>query len=374
MGGEPELRAGPPWAMEEMIAAEPDLCEPIAGARADAARIAEAIAVACDAGQPVVVTGCGTSEHAAMVVAELLREARPGPSIFTRQAFEAALDPAAGGVCLAISHEGETAATLAAVVAASRAGAVTALLTAAPLSRGARMVDHRFVTPVLDRSWCHTVGYLSPIIAGGAIASALGGATLDGAWIKVRLREILATQETAEGLGGALHDVDRLVVVGSGLDRIAARELALKIEEGVHVPAVGRDLETELHGHLVSADERCGLVVIALDPAASDRRAARAADLLRACRRLGMPTTAIVTSGISAAWPDPLTSVGRLVLPGASPAGRVAASLSEATDAAVALQLLAVGVIHAAGTNPDLIRREDAAYREAAALADPAAG
>ncbi len=29
------------------------------------------------------------------------------------------------------------------------------------------------VTPLVDRSWCHTVGYVSPLLAGAAIAAGL---------------------------------------------------------------------------------------------------------------------------------------------------------------------------------------------------------
>ena len=78
----PELRAGPPWAMEEMILAEPGLVAPIL-ASPEAVEAAEWIRET----EAVVVTGCGTSEHAAMAGAALLgaRVARrlrgePGPA------------------------------------------------------------------------------------------------------------------------------------------------------------------------------------------------------------------------------------------------------------------------------------------------------
>ena len=40
--------------------------------------------------------------------------------------------------------------------------------------------------------------------------------------------------------------------------------------------------------------------------------------------------------------------------------------LAALAGGAIALQLLTVGLIHRAGTNPDRIRREDEIYREAA--------
>ncbi len=70
----PELRDGPPWVMEEMIEAQPGLAAPIADAPG-AETIATAITQAAEAGDPLVVVGCGTSEHGALAVAALLDEA-----------------------------------------------------------------------------------------------------------------------------------------------------------------------------------------------------------------------------------------------------------------------------------------------------------
>ena len=72
---------------------------------------------AIKAGDPVVVTGCGTSEHAALGVAEILREAvraadlRAPGRIAARepvadQAFELPLDPPTSGLVIGVSHEG----------------------------------------------------------------------------------------------------------------------------------------------------------------------------------------------------------------------------------------------------------------------------
>src|ERR671931_532494 len=70
------------------------------------------VRAAAAAGEPVLLVGCGTSEHAAQGGAEMLREALGTPAVGARDAFEAALDPQAGGVLIAISHEGGTKATL----------------------------------------------------------------------------------------------------------------------------------------------------------------------------------------------------------------------------------------------------------------------
>src|SRR3954454_3443738 len=192
----PELRAGPPWAMEEMILAEPGIVDAILGS--EAAR--EAAAWVAESDGPVVTTGCGTSEHAAMAGA-LLLGAR------ARDAFEASLDPQDGGVLIAVSHEGGTEATLAAIAAARHAR--TVLITAS----GSDAADLAIRTPLTDTSWCHTVGYLSPLLAFVAIA----GAGIDARGI---VEDVLARRaelaEAARTVGGA----ERLLVVASGADEV----------------------------------------------------------------------------------------------------------------------------------------------------------
>ena len=122
-----------------------------------------------------MLTGCGTSEHAAQAGAALLAEALGPRAVVARDAFEASLDPQEGGVVVGVSHEAGTAATLAALRAAAGRGARTVLVTAHPerAAEGPLVVG----TPLHDTSWCHTVGYLSPLLAfhgmaGGAAAPA----------------------------------------------------------------------------------------------------------------------------------------------------------------------------------------------------------
>src|SRR4051794_20561314 len=117
----PAIRGSAPWAMQEMIAAEPALAARIKQRMLEggaAAALAAAIRDVAASGGPVVVTGCGTSEHAAMGVAAILGEAwlsarLPSAGPVSAQAFELALDPPSAGLVIGISHEGGTAATIA---------------------------------------------------------------------------------------------------------------------------------------------------------------------------------------------------------------------------------------------------------------------
>ncbi len=259
----PEFRSSPPWVMEEMIAAGRGLATPILG-DPSAARIAASVAEAAGRGAPLATVGCGTSEHGAMAVAEQLTAALGGRAVVhPRQAFEAMLDPWPG-VCVAISHDGGTAATVAAMESARRAGAAVGLVTAVPGAAAAAAADRVLVTPVRDRSWCHTVGYLSPVLAGAAVADGLGTVS-DPDAAERTISDAIDRRPAIRQVAGELHGVERYLTVGSGADRIAARELALKIEEGVRVPAAARDLETILHGHWVAVDERTAVVLLLTD-------------------------------------------------------------------------------------------------------------
>ena len=74
----PQPRSGPPYAMTEMISAEPALAERVVRRlAADPAvhELAADLRATAEVCGPIVLTGCGTSEHAAMVGAALLDDA-----------------------------------------------------------------------------------------------------------------------------------------------------------------------------------------------------------------------------------------------------------------------------------------------------------
>ena len=332
--GWPELRDAPPWVMQEMIESEPEVLERIAQTvdTTDVALLLRRPA-------PVTVTGCGTSEHASMAIAAILSEA--GTPATSREAFELALDPPQEGSVIAVSHEGGTWATVEALKAARAAGRPTALVTARPEAAAAAQADAVLATPEVDRSWCHTIGYTSPFTAGLALAGRPeAGAVRSLLDAGVAMRAQAA--EIAADLGGSA----RLIIIGSGADRIAARELTLKIEEASHIPTSMRDLETFLHGHIPACDDTTGLVLIAADRRGGSKRDERVEALERAGRRVGIRCHTLQAPPA----PDNLPAVAGALLATAAP-----------------LQWLALELAAARGVNPDLIRREQAPYREAAA-------
>jgi fructoselysine-6-P-deglycase FrlB-like protein len=377
---QPSLRAGPPYHMTDMIAAEPFVAERVLERLADpqgpAGRLAGAIGQAASSGGSIVVTGCGTSEHAAQGVAVIIREALragglpSGPTaVVAAQAFELALEPPTGGLVIGISHEGGTEATIHALEASGAAGARTALITASAGAPAATAASPELVleTVELDHSWCHTIGYLSPLLAGAAIGAHLSGRAVDPAAVRDLLAAGTQDEAGAEGIAAVLADAMTLLTVGSGADRPAARELALKVEEASWLPSAMRDLETFLHGHLPATDASTGLVLILTDRDGRDERLARALDALAAARVIGLRAAAILARDLDDAVAAELTPAGRLLVDAAPelPAP-VAALLGSATP----LQLLTERIARARGTNPDAIRRDDPVYLAAADAAD----
>ena len=363
----PELRSSAPWVMEDMIDAQAALPEALGGALAGALpRLAEMLHSAAGAGEPIVVTAAGTSGHSARAVALILNDAIGGSAVAAgpaeaREAADQALAPRRSGLCIAISHGGLSGSTVRAMTAARAAGAQTALITAAGGSPAQEVADVVLTTPLRDMSYCHTVGYTSPMLTACYLASAYRAEKFPAAGLAGYLHELLAMRATALQAGRELGRAERLIAAGSLVDVPTARELALKVAEGAWVPTTVLGVEDTLHGHLVAHDADSALVVVVTGGPGADLAAQGARELLMAAGRIGLRTAAIVSADLAGAIASTDVTAGRLVIPRADLPGIVTSLLG----GAVALQLLTVGVVHARGTNPDFLRREQAPYREA---------
>jgi glucosamine--fructose-6-phosphate aminotransferase (isomerizing) len=379
----PAMREGPPWAMAESIAAQPELAGRIVDriiADGSAARLADALLDAARAAEPVVVTGCGTSEHAAIAIAEILRDAWReagfrGPEPVGAQAFELALDPTSGGLVIGISHEGGTTATIDALKAAHAGGARTAVITGSAGSPAGEAAEMVVATVELDRSWCHTIGYVAPIVVAAVVAGIVARSPIPGSALRASLDAGVEAAHAkapdgerpdariATGVASARH----LLVLGSGADRVTARELTLKVEEAAWIPSAMRDLETFLHGHLPATGADTALILVLLERRGLAARSTRARQALAAAGATGMRPAAILSVDAAAAIPEHLTPGGRIVVPDdASLPDSLAAVLGGATP----LQLVTLAIAEARGTNPDAIRRDDPVYLRAAELGD----
>jgi fructoselysine-6-P-deglycase FrlB-like protein len=372
----PSLRPGPPYHMTEMIEAEPGLARRLLPALATpsgpTAVLAAAVTEAAAAGRSILVTGCGTSEHASLAGIEILRDALrtaglPIATLASVQALELSLDPVSSGLLIGVTHEGGTPATNAALAACRSAGARTAIVTVSDRSPGAALADIVVTTQELDQSWCHVIGYLAPILAFAAVAARISGRPLDLEAAAELVARGVDQAAAAEGLAARFADATRLLVIASGSDRPAGRELVLKMEEGTWLPSAYRDLETFLHGHLPAVDASTALVLILTERQRRAERARRAADLLRATKVLDVRAAAILAEPLDADLPHDLTPAGRLLVPDVP---GLPAPVAALLGSAAPLQLITERLARARGTNPDPIRRDDPRYRAASEAAE----
>jgi fructoselysine-6-P-deglycase FrlB-like protein len=376
----PALRSDPPYIMAEAMAREPELVERVAAASISsgrAARVAELLrgASSREPAWPASVAGCGSSEHAAIAIADALAESwrcagLPGPGPVARQSLEAAEDPWPG-IIVAISHEGASWATLRAIRAARSRGASVALITGAANSPAAALADAVVCTGDVDPSWCHTIGYLAPIAAGATVGAELARSGIDPAELRRLVEAGLEAARDAAAIARGLAGVREVVVVASGADRAAGRELALKLEEAAHVPTAFRELETLLHGHLAAVDVGTGIVLLLTDRTGRPVRVARARQALVALARVGAQGAAILASGVTQALSGDLTPLGRIVVPDTA---ALPAAIAASVGTAVPLQLIAYHLALEFGTNPDTTRRETTPYRLAAEAVSAAPG
>jgi len=213
----------------------------------------------------VVFTGCGTSFHAAQTGGEAV------------QALEAVLSPPDADLLVVISHEGGTA--LALEVTEAFAGPVW-LVTGKEESPLADAADEVIVvTPEVEASYCHTASYTAAVAA----LAVLRGDDVSG--LPAAVERVLAEEPFP------LSAHERFAVVGAGGDVPTAREAALKLREGVHIPTEAHHTEQILHGHLAAIDEAVRVFVLE----GAGRAAERARDVVRALAEIGTDTTLVPT-------------------------------------------------------------------------------
>jgi glutamine---fructose-6-phosphate transaminase (isomerizing) len=256
----------------------------------------------------ILLTGCGTSFHAAQTGG------------WSLQALELVLEPEQeADLLVALSHEGDTPLTLEA--ARAFRGPVW-LVTGRRESPLAELAEEVVVaTPELERSWCHTASYTCAVAA----LAALRGEDVSGL-----PGEVAAALERREPVSG--HE--RFLVAGAGRDWPTAQEAALKLREGAFVAAEAHQTEQLLHGHLAAVDDSVRAFVLE----GEGRAAERAAGAARALRELGCETTLVPTV-------HPVVDIVRF-------------------------QLLTLDLADTRGVDPDRIRRDHERWARARAAYD----
>jgi glucosamine--fructose-6-phosphate aminotransferase (isomerizing) len=243
-------------AMRETMWRQPDDLRRVLGDSGPPERAAERIA-----GRRVLLSGTGTSWHAANHGAALLRHA--GAEAWAVQADESVLHgPAAGSqdALILLSHRGTKTYTSEALARARAAGAATVQIS----SIGAPGADIETCVP--ETSSAFTSSHLCAILRVAQIARALGADLGD-------LDEVpeAVAAELAAASPGVAPPERLLQYVGSGTNAWVAAEGALKIRETALVAAAGYSMEYLLHGPSVAVGSGDALVALDGGGEASER-------------------------------------------------------------------------------------------------------
>ncbi len=337
-------RARHPFHMHDMIRAQP------AFARETLDRLQDLDGRAF-LGTPrqVVVTGCGTSYHAALIGARYLQEAfGPRTVVHAVHAYDLlhGTPVPRDAVVLGVSHSGTTSTTNQALGLARRSGAGTRAVCGLEGTKMEEVAEEVLVTgSVHDHSWANTMSYTTQLTAFARLAETLAEDPRDlfpegAAAVPRLLQRALACETRVRRLARTVAHHDRVTFLGGGLDEVTALEAALKIRETCSFPASGYHVEQFLHGPFLSVDRR--ETIIALRSLQDDDRET---DILGGIARTGASVTVVGEA-----------RGARIPLPRADPLLRPIVSV-------VPLQFVAYYVALAKNRNPDIMRSEDPRYR-----------
>jgi glucosamine--fructose-6-phosphate aminotransferase (isomerizing) len=308
----------------------------------------------------ILVTGTGTSYHAALVGVGLLRAAGRESWALTHQ--EMALYPpplSLGDAIITISHRGNKRYGLETLRRAKEAGLPVVGIT----GKDSPLTGPEVVLPTVpqERSSTHSASYLGSLMALGLLARSLaeGSASFEPVaralpGLPAQIEGVLAREKEIDPVAGVLSERGRLVLAGAGPNTATAREGALKVKESSYLVSEGFELETLLHGGLQALAR--GDLAVEIAPLGAARE--RWADAHRALGLLGTVRWVLGDPG-SQAW---------LASPGNGGAPEFAFELPALPEPltpllyVVPLQLLACFTAERRGTDPDTFREDDPVF------------
>jgi glucosamine--fructose-6-phosphate aminotransferase (isomerizing) len=339
--------------MHDAIYAQPGALRLVTRGQGDAIEAAAGQLRALDR---VVLTGVGTSWHAALVGELLLaRVGGLGSRARALHAFELASywpDADAGSGVIGVTHRGTNRYTLAAIARARAAGGRGVAITGKDAAASA--ADWTLRTVELERSGTHTVSYTSALVLLAALAAAVGGGR-DAARELDAIPDMLALllgQESWEELAARYGDARGYWFVGGGPNTATACEAALKMHEAGHATAAGFNCEQFLHGAWAALERRDVLFLIA-PPGPSH---ARCVAVARVAREIGVPLVALVREDDREIAP---LAAETIAIPEVD-------ELLSPIVTVVPLQLFSYHAAVRRGVNPDLTRGDEDAYARAA--------
>lgn len=316
----------------------------------------------------ILLTGIGTSYHAALVGEYLFRLA--GVDAWAMRSYEFVTYPrplrSDDGVVV-ISHRGSKIHGVGAVQRAKQAGVFTVGIT----GKGSQMrdVDILLETVGQEESSTHSISYTGALTRLAQIAARL--AELQGnAQVAQKIEQGLAALPTyleqlfqrESVLRQVAQDVvahqRRVIIVGTGPNAATAPEGALKAKEAAYITVEGLELEQAIHGPLVAFETSDLVIVISVKGPAQ----ARIADFLRAIHEIG--SRVLLLGDIPTTTNEELFTRGSWTH----------VELTQSTDlveeltpllAVAPLQLFADLLASMRGTNADTFRSDQEVYKRA---------
>jgi glucosamine--fructose-6-phosphate aminotransferase (isomerizing) len=255
------------------------------------------------AGKPLIVTGCGTSYHTALVAARYF-QALAGVDAQALPSFDLAWyrpEVARGKVLLAISHSGASKATLDAVAQAGPLASAVLAISAAPSTPLAQRADAHIGMAggwekALPKTRIFTAGcfQLLHLAALGGMSRKVAAPLPEPALLRKAMEVTLETARAVIDQAAAeWKRFDVFTFLGGGPAWITAAEAALKMRENNYTYAEGYEAEELSHGRTASFEKDRPVVGILLrGPSIS-----RVTDMLETARYIGAPTMLIVEEG-----------------------------------------------------------------------------
>ncbi|MDQ2052613.1 glutamine--fructose-6-phosphate transaminase (isomerizing) [Natronolimnohabitans sp. A-GB9] len=205
---------------------------------------------------PVQFVACGTSYHAALYGARLLRERGvPAQSFLASEYDVDAVPLPEGSLVVGVTQSGETADTMSALRAANRAGATTLALTNVVGSSAARECDHvMYIRAGPEIGVAATKTFVSQQVALAMLSSVVSGRGSQEFAQQLRalpdqIQQVL-DESTAREVAAAYEDADAYFFIGRGYNAPVALEGALKMKEITYNHAEGFAAGELKHGPL----------------------------------------------------------------------------------------------------------------------------
>ena len=352
MPQEPPARTGHPYHMHDAIYAQPGALRLVARGQGQAIEAAAARLREMDR---VIITGVGTSWHAALV-AELLfaRVGRLGLRARAFHAFELAsywTEPAARTATVAVTHRGTLPFAVTALDHAKAGGGAGVAITGK--GAGELAADWTLHTVDLELSGAHTVSYTSALALLATLAAAVGGGATREVDAIPDMLALLLGQESWDDLARRFADRRRYWFVGGGPNTATAHEAALKMSEAAHATSAGFNCEQFLHGVWAALEPEDAVFLVA-PPGPSHERCLAVA---RAVKEIGAPLIALVREDDREIAP---LAAETIAIP----------EIDELLSPILTVVPLQLFVYHTAlqrGVNPDTMRTDQPAYGRARA-------